>query len=707
MIKLFTLENISAFSSDAVYKICLALEDFGLLEENLQGFETYDALLNAACFAAEDGDNAIIAVEPGDFNIVKRNLIAKLNLEEETSSAVSERIEQYAAENDLSTDEIDEAAHAAVAQDSTLHLTEDGLYSGFTVQTSAGTVTLLPLDFSRVDAALESMIAALFAPEEAQEEEVPQEDPQVPTVDFATPARKVVAALSHIDRRLALATGDAVSWLTDLRDTVDGFDATVDFVTVPDPMPDETGHLPEETPAATVLRQAREARISDGADYGAAISGIYSDESSGTPTYFAVVAVSDSIGTKAKKITTTNEDDLQLMLPHCIMVLFETICQKAENSAVLPEVRPQPKKQPEQKEKKVPKGLIAFAAVILVAAIVVPILWINGYLKKEEPTTTVPTDQGDLSSTLPTLPTSALPDVTSGGNYVAPAEPGATDVSATPTSAPAPSTSGVFTFYVFGYGHGVGLSQHGADYLASLGWDYAQILANYYYGTTLVTGDQYPATINYDGTDYNTREFLATVLESEMGGTFKREALKAQAVAIYTFAKYNNFKLNADANAFGKTPSQLCQEVADEVIAAGLYISYNGRTALTPFHSISAGKTTSYANVWSGSADLPYLGGGRPSYGDYNAPDFKSFYSISSADFKAIASQKLSVELTGDPATWISIVSHDQALDSNIGYVSSINVGGKIITGNEFRIQVMEGKLRSHCFYLVYTPDGT
>ena len=35
-----------------------------------------------------------------------------------------------------------------------------------------------------------------------------------------------------------------------------------------------------------------------------------------------------------------------------------------------------------------------------------------------------------------------------------------------------------------------------------------------------------------------------------------------------------------------------------------------------------------------------------------------------------------------------------------------MTVGTREMTGNEFRGKVMEGKIRSHCFVLVYTPDS-
>ena len=45
---------------------------------------------------------------------------------------------------------------------------------------------------------------------------------------------------------------------------------------------------------------------------------------------------------------------------------------------------------------------------------------------------------------------------------------------------------GVFTFTVTGFGHGVGMSQYGANVMASQGADYRKILAHYYPGTELV-----------------------------------------------------------------------------------------------------------------------------------------------------------------------------------------------------------------------------
>ena len=102
-----------------------------------------------------------------------------------------------------------------------------------------------------------------------------------------------------------------------------------------------------------------------------------------------------------------------------------------------------------------------------------------------------------------------------------------------------------------------------------------------------------------------------------------------------------------------------------------------------------------------------YLSGGRKSYGDYLDKDFKQVYTVSSDELKSIITQKTGKEPTGDPATWLSIVSHDSCVREDIGYVSTINVGGKLYTGYDFRSDIMEGRIRSHCFTIEYVPNAT
>lgn len=762
MIRLYTLKDISAFSSDSIYKICLSLDKYGLSEDTIESFESYNDIFTAAISSLEKGKHIIIAVEPNDYISAKKDLITKLILEGTSSQEIAEAISLNAGDD---VSEFDMDGHCLVPENSVFHLTSDGLYSGFTCNALSGRLTFIPLDFMRLDEVLSSVSENEESKLNADENDganifsdFAREEIRMPDYDFTPAVRKMVYSLSQLDKKVALTTSEATMWIYNLYDKIDGLTDTINFVEISDPVhtaeekktnltdeePEDTENTelseeeaveeteetddstqePQESESMRVIRHAREAMYNTDCDFGAAISEVYTAENeNGQPAYYAYIAVVDRSTAKAKKINTSNPDDLPLILPHAVTILSDVVCQKAEviNTAIakIDYSEDEEEKETPAQEKKsdiitLSKGMIAFAAVVLVFAIVSPML-MTYLMLKPQTTTTAPAPSTDLpvqgsyyeSTTVPTttnpfLASTTLPSVT---------ESTAPEVSAAPTTAPSVSSeSGVFTFYVFGYGHGVGMSQVGANYLASQGWSAAEILAHYYYdaNTKIVTNDTYPDTIKYAGTAYNTRDYLASALESEMGGSFQVEALKAQAIAIYTFAKYNGFDLSTDAHAFGKNPSQTVYAVVDDVMAGGYYIAHGSDVAVTPFHAMSAGLTTSYYNVWGKGigATVPYLSGARKSYGDYLDSDFKSTYTISSEDLKALVKKNANISLSGDPSTWLGIITHDSAVRDDIGYISSINVGGTIMTGNDFRIKVMEGRIRSHCFAFTYTPNA-
>lgn len=722
MIKLFTSENLSAFSSDAVYKACLALDSFGVSDESILTFDSYEELLKSARVCLENGDFVVAAVENGDYNNVKRLICSEFSLEQGTSEDVGNAINKYA---DTGEKKLDFGAHCTFPASSIIHLSPDGLYSGFSCEIAESVFTLVPLDFSRIDSVLSSFMNTYFYEEEETEEaEAEVQEALQDVYNYKEPVSKMIYSLMQADKKVAIATGEATMKIYDLYDKINGLSDVVNFVEIVDGEENisEDAEEAQEPAVERTVRFAMEAKENMDTDFGAAISEVCkSEDENGEITYYAFIAVADSKSTKVKKINTAVKEEAELLLPHCVTVLSETVCQKVGAVSLLDDSeeekpkKPRPKKKAEE-GKKLSKEVMIIAAIVLIVAAISPIFIVKMIIGGD--TTTAPSlpviATGDVVTTVPPVTitpsyeTTIFPGITaqtttnlSAGE---PAEPPATDVTVMTTSPNVSSTKGTFTFYVFGYGHGVGMSQHGADYLAKQGWNYAQILANYYYGTTLVSGETYPETIKYNGTAYKTRDYLAGVLEGEMGSSFHKEALKAQAVAAYTFAKYYGYSLTTDSNAYKANPSQACYDAVDEVMQAGLYITYGGQTALTPFHSISAGITTSYYNAWGGTA-LPYLRGGRPSYGDYNATNFKSTFTMTSDEFKSyISSKNYGITLSGDPATWISVLSHDAAVNDDIGYVSSISVGGKIMSGYEFRIKLMDGKIRSHCFMVTYTP---
>lgn len=709
--KLFILNDISAFSSDTVFKICLSLEAKGLSEENIVRFESYDALLDALTPHLEEGEHIIVGAENNDYLSFKRAVIGAVGGAETSSSAIAEMI---AKNEDEAAETNDVPGHCLIMDGALPLLSSDGLYSAFTCQALSGRITCLPLDFMRIDGIIEKLTSEIIDRGEAlQQRGVETGEIIMPDFDLIPAVSDMVKALSDEEKNIALATSEASMWVYNLYDKIDYLTDTVKFIEINDGE-DENEPGTAETESAVVIRHAKEAMLSVGTDFGGAVSDIYSSENEeGKTIYFVYAALVDGDTAKAKKINISDPDNLGIILPHALTLLCDMVCKKMESIKKAKE--PAPIKAPEPK--KPDKKMIAIAAAIILVAIIAPIILVSSFLGGEDETTNsspyVGVDPSGTSDTTTAQNMDIFGGTTLGGVANASPEVTAADVSATTTTAPQPSTKGIFTFYVFGYGHGVGMSQTGANYLANQGWTWAQILAHYYYDkdTSIVTGDMYPQKITYADAEYETREYLARALESEMGSAFHKEALKAQCVAIYTFAKHYSYNLAKDAHAFSSTsPSQIVYEVVDEVMKNGLYISHNGETALTPFHAMSAGMTTSYYNVWGSttSTNVSYLAGGRKSYGDYLDENFKSVYSISSDDLKSLieSNSDLGVTLSGDPSTWLTIVTHDQAVREDIGYVSTINVGGKVITGYDFRIKVLGGRIRSHCFALVYTPTA-
>lgn len=275
------------------------------------------------------------------------------------------------------------------------------------------------------------------------------------------------------------------------------------------------------------------------------------------------------------------------------------------------------------------------------------------------------------------------------------------------------SKTGTFVFTVYGYGHGVGMSQNGASEYARRGWTYKQILLHYYNnpGISLVKDSNLPSTVTYNGKSYSLAEYLGKTAYAEVGPSAPLESIKSQMVAIYTYAKRQNFKMTTSNHAFRESYAGTSSSIENAIKATlGEYLAYYGSPAFTPYFSTAAGKTASSANVWGGSQNsYPYLAGGRTS----PEGDVKRTLTISSEElrkkveaYNAKVDSSKRITLQSDPAQWIKILEHDSARGSSCGYISSMKIGNQTMRGNAFRLNIMGAAvLRSHCFTFTYTPD--
>ena len=249
------------------------------------------------------------------------------------------------------------------------------------------------------------------------------------------------------------------------------------------------------------------------------------------------------------------------------------------------------------------------------------------------------------------------------------------------SNAPTPSavssvSDGYFAFSTYGYGHGVGMSQNGANFYAiHAGWNYQDILFHYYPGTTLMnTGSAETESVTVQGVPGNVLMQVAEIVNREIGPSFHTEAIKAQAVAVYTYMKYHG---NDAADLKGKpNPPQSLIDACASVLGEALF--YNGNYALTMFYASSGGITANCSDVFN--QDIPYL---RSVSGDYDAaydPHYGDVVYFSVDELRAKLQNAYGIRLSSNPANWVKIV------EGNGGYVNRVIIDGQVtVRGNAFR----------------------
>lgn len=267
-----------------------------------------------------------------------------------------------------------------------------------------------------------------------------------------------------------------------------------------------------------------------------------------------------------------------------------------------------------------------------------------------------------------------------------------------------------FIIVTFGWGHGVGMSQHGAVGLARAGYSYIQIVQHYYNGVVIMK-EQPPKTVRCGGRDVDTVEMLARIIQQEISGITRkddpldRNALRAQAVAAYSNMKYSDYSVSGCSYV---SSYNSCRDDVKSVAAeiAGQYIQYNGEVVYAYYSACSAGVAATYQQVWGNTShDMSYLTNSASYYDCYTSGYITAeAYSID-AMRNYITSYDPSIRLSADPSNWIHILTHDDAVNENIGYVSAMQIGDRTITngaGLIFRDKVMKYNIKSPCFAIIY-----
>ncbi len=152
-------------------------------------------------------------------------------------------------------------------------------------------------------------------------------------------------------------------------------------------------------------------------------------------------------------------------------------------------------------------------------------------------------------------------------------------------------------------------------------------------------------------TEIKTEDYIFGVLAAEMPALYHEEALKAQAVAAYTYAlskrqanKENDFDITADynidqsfispdeANAKWGENAALYTEKLKNCIkeVKGYVITYKNSPITAVYHAISSGKTENCKDIWG--RELEYLTS-VSSVGDKLSPDYSTSVALKKEEF--------------------------------------------------------------------------
>lgn len=217
-------------------------------------------------------------------------------------------------------------------------------------------------------------------------------------------------------------------------------------------------------------------------------------------------------------------------------------------------------------------------------------------------------------------------------------------------------------------------------------------------------------------------EYLVGVLAAEMLPTYHEQALKAQAVAAYTYLLYKKSEqestpdsglrgayLSNDATTHQGylTKEQRAEKWGDKAESyekkltkavedvSGKYITYEGKPIIAAFHANNSGVTHSAETVWGGA--VPYLKS-VTSVGDKLSPDCIKTVVMTAQEFSSSVSALDGCQLSGEADGWVGDVKKDDN-----GYVTSLTIGGEKFTGLQVRDAL---GLRSAVFDFQFSDDS-
>ena len=221
-------------------------------------------------------------------------------------------------------------------------------------------------------------------------------------------------------------------------------------------------------------------------------------------------------------------------------------------------------------------------------------------------------------------------------------------------------------------------------------------------------------------------EYLCGVLNGEVPSNYEPDALKAQAVAAFTYLVYHMeaeiaspglvekhkgawictdsthckaFISEADARkSWGDLWYDKYKDNVKDAVTSTLYtvMTYDGKPINAVFHSISSGMTEDAFDVWG--SQIPYLKAVMSNV-DTTAEKYLTVENFTVDNFKSLLNKaNIKVELSDNHKNWITDIKRSAS-----GGVTTLRIGDTEVKGMSLRMAL---GLRSTNFTITYNEKG-
>lgn len=231
---------------------------------------------------------------------------------------------------------------------------------------------------------------------------------------------------------------------------------------------------------------------------------------------------------------------------------------------------------------------------------------------------------------------------------------------------------------------------------------------SYFPDDVLYSGNSYKnQTITfYDTTQKRLRtdnafDIVCEITNYEISSRYNPEAIKAQAIAIYSYLKYYEQKGEyAEIGSKSNVPSEIvqCVEAID-----GLAMYYDGKYVMAAFSASTGGYSAASKNVWG--SDQPYLQSVKNDF-DYLDERYYGLVTTYTVDeIREKIESKTDIKLSNNYSEWVRVLNYNDNIYAGQlsidGHTSAyINGRERTITGHIFRTYVLN--IRSTAFTVSY-----